>query len=126
MPVTTVKEATSRANAEYRREQEEQIKAKATLVGDPRVDVGIIVNIRGLPSMLAGNYYVDGVNQVLGTGGYETIMSMKRNALGDLPVTPAQKTASSGQPNLSQPLPEGDLMTTDFVDDTGRTVRVYR
>jgi len=106
--------------------QEAQFKAKATVVGDPRLDATQYIIIEGVPMMLKGIYYVAEISHKIASG-YETGMTLIRNALGDLPIAPEQRTAVAGLPNTKKAAGAGDLIPHEMVNPTGKTsFRIYQ
>jgi phage protein D len=108
-PVETPTEAKEEAEGIYQTVQEEQIKAKATLIGSPQLGVGMTIQILGLPKMLAGNYIIKSVKQKFGNG-FTTELELLRDAHSSLPVSQKNMVSSEGVTNTASPGDENQMI----------------
>lgn len=74
------------------------IKAKAKLVGSPRLDQGMSIKITGMPTMLGGNYYIEKIGHKLDSGGFETELQLLRTGWGS-PTSEDSAGGADGSPN---------------------------
>lgn len=81
--------------------QEDQIKASATVPGDPTLAIGQLVEIQNVPNFLAGNWYVLGATHSIASDGYKTKLKLTRNAVGDTKTGTSSKVPASGKVNTS-------------------------
>ena len=125
-PVETDEEAQAEADGEYQADVEEQIKAKATLVGVTKLKVGDIVEIDGLPTMLAGNYLIQALKHTWSNSGFVTELGLRRDGHTTLPGGSAGQVAGQGAVNKQSPGNPKKLVPVYLVGvETGKAQRAY-
>jgi phage protein D len=97
-PLVDMLDAKAQADKEAEAYQEEQMKATAMLVGEPGYDAGYVVELAGLPEVLAGNWFVEAVKHSMGENGYTTELTLMRDSTGLVPSSD-EWNAAGGQPN---------------------------
>jgi len=128
-PYTSSDECSTGADSDYQNTQEEQIKAKATVIGHPGIQISPqgIINISGLPKMLAGNYYVVGVKHKWSESGYVTEMDLRKDAVGLRPTDQSGMISAPGVPNTKTADDPDKLVPLTLTSgETGRTSVIYR
>lgn|GEM_PF-916253 len=73
--------AENAADAQFRADEHGELECTATVIGDPDLRRGKVVEIKGISSTLSGNFYVRGVRHTIDAHGYRTEMTLLRNAL---------------------------------------------
>lgn len=125
-PVDTDEEAQAEADGEYQADIEEQIKAKATLVGVTKLKVGDIVKIDGLPTMLTGNYLIQALKHTWSNSGFVTELGLRRDGHTTLPGGSAGQVAGQGAVNKQSPGNPKKLVPVYLVGvETGKAQRAY-
>ena len=95
-------QATREANARFTRAESATLVLSVQVVGDPTLRARSILELRGVPSRLAGKYRVHEAKHVINGSGYETTLKLRRDAVGKAP--PAQPTKpQAGDKNTSAP-----------------------
>jgi phage protein D len=79
-PVTTQEEADQRARALLNQKAMAFVGGTATAIGMPDLRSGCVVQLEGLGRRFNGKYYVDEATHAIGSGGYSTSLSLKRNS----------------------------------------------
>ncbi|HEX2095362.1 MAG TPA: hypothetical protein VHG28_23400 [Longimicrobiaceae bacterium] len=80
-PVTSQAEAAARARAIYNERSMEFIQGSGSTLGLPGLRSGIVVTLDGL-GRFNGNYYVTSSTHTIGSGGYRTSFSVKKDSVG--------------------------------------------
>jgi hypothetical protein len=70
------------ANHQIKKAQLEGITATLELMLEPKIELGEIITLEGLPRLDIGNYQVVGVKHSISAGSSGTTVELKRNALG--------------------------------------------
>ena len=123
-PVESTEEAQEMVEGIVNESYEEALVAKMTVLGDPELDVGQIINVGGVPKMVAGNYYIQSVKHSLSGSGYQTTLDIRRDATGEIPGDPEQQVASPGEPNVKKPTAPTYLDMLEAIDPDGQTTRI--
>lgn len=115
--VATVEEAKEQADAEFRKAEESIIKAKAKVIGDPRLRAGKIITIRGVGRRYSGNWRIKKAVHRLGAG-YLVELELERNA------TPAVagKEETQAMVNSKAAQVSSDIREIVYSGETGRVV----
>jgi Bacteriophage probable baseplate hub protein len=79
-PVTNQEEADQRARALLNQKAMAFVGGTALAVGIPHLRSGVVVQLEGLGRRFNGRYYVDEATHALGSSGYSTQLSLKRNS----------------------------------------------
>jgi phage protein D len=74
--------ATTEAEDRFRRAERPTARLSVQVVGDPSLRAKALVEMRGLPALFSGKYYVREVRHSLGDGGYVCALKLVRDALG--------------------------------------------
>lgn len=74
-------DAEQRAKAIYNQRMMELITGSGASIGDPALRAGTVIDITGLGNNFSGLYYVVRATHTIGSGGYETQFSVRRNAV---------------------------------------------
>lgn len=81
-PVSTQQEAESLAIAIYNEKAQRFITGNGASVGLPKLRAGVVVEIEGVGPRFSGAYYVTRSTHSIGSGGYTTTFSVRRNSEG--------------------------------------------
>jgi phage protein D len=114
------------ADARYTFAQDSQLKATINIEGDPTLFSQTIIELTGLPRMLAGNYLVKATKHLVGSGGYLLTAKVMRDAVSSLPVTPGNAPSTGGIPNTKKAKDAGQLTPLYSFDSQGREVIIYK
>ncbi len=68
------------AKAAYNESAMEFVTGRAETIGIPDLRAGCVVELQGVGPRFNGEYYLDEVTHSIGSGGYQTSLSVKRNA----------------------------------------------
>jgi uncharacterized protein len=74
-------EANELTRAALERRSLDFIQGQASVIGDPRVRAGLVVQLSGLGKRYSGPYYITSATHTLDESGYRTSFEIKRNAL---------------------------------------------
>jgi phage protein D len=125
--VTSESEAVREADARFRSAEAEAMKLTVQVVGDPHLRARAIVELRGVPSYLAGKYYVRETKHVLSGAGYTTELKLVRDAAGRRSTQASQATAQGGERNRADRRAPGTLAVVEVIDpETGEAVTEFR
>jgi len=124
-PVLSNAEAKRNADTEFQENQEDQLKAKITLVGNAKMKVGRLIKIKGVPEMIGGDYHIDRATQILSTSGFETKLELSKDGTNQLPGPEkiggaAKKMGKQSKVELPKLIPVGEIDK-----DTGELFRVH-
>lgn len=72
-------EAASQARRRFRGGERASLKLSAAIVGDPTIQAGTTITVEGIGQKYSGNYYIEEAVHSVGTGGYQTKLTMNRN-----------------------------------------------
>ena len=61
-------------------QQLSNMEATLTLEGEPQLKEGMIITIAGVAQKHSGNYFVESVKHSISSGGFETVVELKKNA----------------------------------------------
>lgn len=121
-PATTAAEAKRQARAGFVRGERATLKLSGRVVGDPSLRAKQVVELRGLPTRLAGKYYLTTVRHRVDGSGYACDLQMVRDGFG-----PAQARAQGGTRNQGEVRQDAELTQVEVVDpDSGGTRIEYR
>jgi phage protein D len=81
-PVATKEEADALAKALYNKTAQRFITGNGASIGLPKLRAGVVVEIEGVGPRFSGAYYVTSSVHSLGSGGYSTSFTVRRNAEG--------------------------------------------
>jgi phage protein D len=124
---TSDTDAAREAEARYRSAEAEALKLTVQVVGDPHLRARGIVELRGVPTYLAGKYYVRETKHVVSGAGYTTELKLVRDAGGRRRAASPQATAQGGERNRSQRRTPGTLEALEVIDpETGAAVTEFR
>ena len=79
-PVQTQAEADEHAKAIYNNQAINMMTGNGHTIGLPALRSGKVVKLDGLGPRFSGKYYLDQVTHTIGSGGYTTAFTVKRNA----------------------------------------------
>jgi phage protein D len=79
-PVSSQAEADQQAKAIYNEQAMQFLTGQGTTIGVPALRSGKVVDLQGLGKTFNGLYYVEEATHTLGSSGYQTSFSVKRNA----------------------------------------------
>jgi phage protein D len=115
----TATQATREANARFTRGESATLVLSVQAVGDPTIRARSIIELRGVPTRLAGKYRVHEAKHVINGSGYGTELKLRRDSVGKAP--PKQPTKpQGGDPNTAAPRSDGEQDWVETVDpDTG-------
>ena len=79
---------TNEANGRFRRQEQNEVKATATIVGDPLLKAKTVIEIDGISSQLSGKWYIESHTHSLagGSSGYTGKLKLLKNALAKIPT----------------------------------------
>jgi phage protein D len=121
---STRAQATREADARFISAERETIKLSLQAIGDPALAAKTIVELRGLPSRLAGKYYVSQAKHTINTSGYTTELKLTRDGSGRLAQVVAR--AQGGEHNTTSAKAQGPASPIEDVDpETRKTALVY-
>jgi phage protein D len=83
-PVFTPQQARARAFAILSDRAKDAVKATGTTVGLPKLRAGVLVEIAGIGPRFSGQYFVTETNHTMGSGGYTTRFTARREDKGAL------------------------------------------
>lgn len=105
----TTDAAQNEADARFRVAEQRAVRLKLTVVGDPTLAAGSVIEVRQISRLLSGRYYVRSATHSVSGDGYTTELSLRRDGVGRLARSAAR--AQGGSPNTA-PGPS----TSDTVD----------
>jgi uncharacterized protein len=115
----TATQATREANARFTRGESATLVLSLQAVGDPTLRARSIIELRGVPTRLAGKYRVHEAKHVINGSGYATELKLRRDSVGKAPPTQPTKP-QGGDPNTAAPRTGGEQDWVETVDpDTG-------
>jgi phage protein D len=118
-------DAAAEAEDRFKRAERPTAKLSVQVVGDPTLRAKALVELRGLPPLFAGKYYVREVRHSLGDGGYVCDLKLVRDALGRRAGSALRPQA--GDPNRAEKRKDGALTQVRVVDpETGGTRVEFR
>jgi Bacteriophage probable baseplate hub protein len=77
-------EADDMAKAELNRINDNIVTGSATIVGNPKLAPGMIIEFKKVGKLFNGLYFVTGVTNTIGGGGYTTSFSVRKNSIEDV------------------------------------------
>jgi phage protein D len=89
IPPSEKREAKRRADTRFKRAERDSIKLSARVIGDPTIEAGHVVEIRGIGAWLSGKYYLREVKHTISARGYFTECRLSADG-----VNKAGKTAN--------------------------------
>lgn len=69
------------AKAQYNNKAMDLVSGSASTIGTPDLRAGQIVQLRGVGLHFEGNYRIEEATHAIGSGGYQTSLSLKRNSV---------------------------------------------
>lgn len=122
----TAAQATREANARFTRGESATLVLSAQAVGDPTIRARSIIELRGVPTRLAGKYRVHEAKHVISGSGYALDLKLRRDSVGKAP--PAQPTKpQGGDPNTAAPRSDGEQDWVETVDpETGAPASSFK
>jgi len=118
-------DATTEAADRFRQAERPTVKLSVQTVGDPTLRAKTVVELRGLPALFAGKYYVREVRHSLGESGYVCDLKLVRDALGRR--AGSELRAQGGDRNRAEKRKDGELTSVRIVDpETGASRIEYR
>jgi phage protein D len=111
------------ADAAFATAEQEMVKLSAQLLGDPMVMAGDVVELRGVPPLLAGKYYIERAKHDVSASGYLCDVKLTRDGFGASPHLLAQ----GGQRNEQTARAPGQELSARGVinAETGKLELVY-
>ena len=79
---TTERRVRREAAARHRRAERATIKLSMQVVGDPTLQAGTVVEVRGISSLLSGRYYADEVKHTISSSGYTCDLKLTKDGTG--------------------------------------------
>jgi hypothetical protein len=122
---TTERRVQREAAARHRRAERATIKLSIQAVGDPTLRAGVVVEVRGISSLLSGRYYADEVKHTISSSGYTCDLKLTKDGTGRRSRRRAQP--QQGERNCSEARTGGEMTEVEVVDpETGGTHVEYR
>lgn len=119
---STDKEAKRQADARFVLAERKALKLSGRMVGDPSMHAKSVIELRGVPPMIAGKYYATTVRHRIDGSGYSSELQLIRDGFG-----PGQRRPQGGDRNQGQVRQDAELTQVEVVDgDTGETRIEYR
>jgi phage protein D len=113
------------ANSRFKRAERPTLKLSVDTLGEPTLRAKTLVELRGLPTLLSGKYYVREVRHSVNAEGYVCSLKLVRDALGRRAASALRR--QGGDPNRAKKKTDGALTPVLVVDpETGATRREYR
>ncbi len=113
------------ATAAHAAGEQEAVKAKATLYGDPTLRRRMVLDIRGTRGRDGGRWMIVGVRHLIDPSkGYTTVLDLRRHGQGTLRRREARTTGSTAKGQKPQAAPRRGK--TWIVTSTGTVVGVRR
>jgi len=106
-PSTDQASVTEEADAHFRKEEENEVKATAKIIGDPILAAKSVIEIVGIGPQLSGKWYVTKhVHKIDYGGGYVGSLKLNKNALAAVP-SQDQPTLGDNAAENEKKVPEG-------------------
>ena len=122
---TTERRVRREAAARHRRAERATIKLSMQVVGDPTLRAGVVVEVRGISSLLSGRYYADEVKHAISSSGYTCDLKLTKDGTGRRSRRRAQP--QRGERNRREARTGGEMAEVEVVDpETGATNIQYR
>ena len=78
---------TNEANGRFRRQEQNEVKATATIVGDPLLKAKTVIEIDGVSTQLSGKWYIEShLHTITANQVYQGKLKVLKNALGKVPT----------------------------------------
>jgi phage protein D len=118
-------DAQREANNRFKEAERPTVKLTVETLGEPSLRAKTLVELRGLPPLLSGKYYVTEVRHTVNVEGYKCSLKLVRDALGRRAASTLRR--QGGDPNRAEKKVDGALTAVLVVDpETGATRREYR
>jgi phage protein D len=118
-------DAQGEANNRFKKAERPTVKLTLETLGEPTLRAKALVEVRGIPPLLSGKYYVTEVRHTVNGEGYVCSLKVVRDALGRRAASTLRR--QGGDPNRAQKKADGALTPVLIIDpETGRMRREYR
>jgi phage protein D len=118
-------DAQGEADSRFKKAERPTVKLTLGTLGEPTLRAKTLVELRGLPPLLSGKYYVTEVRHTVSAEGYVCSLNLVRDALGRRAASMLRR--QGGDPNRAEKKADGALTPVLVIDpETGTTRREYR
>jgi phage protein D len=118
-------DAQREANNRFKNAERPTVKLTIETLGEPSLRAKTLVELRGLPPLLSGKYYLTEVRHTVNSQGYVCSLKLVRDALGRRAASALRR--QGGDPNRAEKKTDGALTPVLVIDpETGATRREYR
>lgn len=115
---------TSQADSSFRRQEENELEAQATIIGDPFLPAKSVVEITGLSGQLSGKYYVTKhIHEITRDGGYKGKLELKKNAVAAIPTSNPPTLSQDKAVENDAAVPQDRLLVIERDPVTGRLIQ---
>ncbi len=122
---TSQAEVKTEADARYRRQEQGEIKASMTIIGDPELPAKSVIKVAGISRQLSGLFYVQKITHKIDRSGYESDLELLRNAVTAMPTTtPPTVDKIKAKENTKEPT--GDRRPVIATDRAGNLINRAR
>jgi phage protein D len=123
--VETTGDAQREAGSRFKEAERPTVKLSVETLGEPTLRAKTLVELRGLPPLLGGKYYVTEVRHTLDDQGYVCALKLVRDALGRRAGSALRP--QGGEPNRAEKRTDGALTPVRHIDpETGAMRTEYR
>jgi uncharacterized protein len=123
---TTEAGAAREARTGFVKAERKTLSMSVSVVGNPKLRAKSIIELRGLPALLAGKYAVTQATHSIGGSGYTTALKLSRDGLKKTAKRPGAAD-TGGKKNEKETKEKNELTEFERVDpESGETVTEYR
>jgi phage protein D len=123
--VDSTGDAQREASSRFKNAERPTVKLSVETLGDPTLRAKTLVELRGLPPLLSGKYYVTEVRHTVNDQGYVCALKLVRDAFGRRAGSALRP--QGGEPNRAEKRSDGALTPVRVIDPQSGATRIeYR